>query len=172
MGDSFDHFTIGAFIWKVIKTHSIQSMCELINDLSRLSWGAAHPKHLPALHSGDPHSSQVQLSTQELSYSPENGNFRGFYTHAKRTFWARNYLPTASQNKKNSTSLCRPQRVVLNPTALPHGNYTGSNGVSVSNDGSQVPSLFSRHTQVCVQMDLGKPHSAPPFCCSEALRRL
>lgn len=63
MGDSFDHFTTGAFIWNVIKTHSIQSMCELINDLSRLSWGAAHPKHLPALHSGDPHSSQVELST-------------------------------------------------------------------------------------------------------------
>lgn len=101
MGGSFDHFTTGRFIWKVIKIHSIQSMCELINDLSRLSWGAAHPKHLPAVHSGDSHGAQVHHCTQKLSCSPESGNFREFYTHAK-TFWAKDYLPTASWNQINS----------------------------------------------------------------------
>lgn len=39
--------------------------------------------------------------------------------------------------------------------------YTGSNRVSASNDGSEVPSVFSRHTQVFVQTDLGKPHCIP-----------
>lgn len=32
--------------------------------------------------------------------------------------------------------------------------------------------MMALKSQVCVQMDLGKPHSAPPFCCSETLRRL
>lgn len=54
-----------------------------MNDVSRLSWGTAHPKHLPAAPPGDAHSSQLQHSTQKLSCSPENGNFRGFYTPAK-----------------------------------------------------------------------------------------
>lgn len=76
MTDSFDHFTTGRFTWKVIKIHSIQSMCELINDLSRLSWGAAHPKHLPAVHSGDSHSSSSTLHT-EAELQPRKWELQG-----------------------------------------------------------------------------------------------
>jgi len=126
------------------------------------------------MHSGDLHGLQVRYLMQKLSCSSENPDFsteqvQGNLHSHKDNILRQVLFANSSQKQKqlwvpqNQIAVRTTEAGSPEPQTPSTQTYTGSKWVSEYQTIGLKSPVFSRHTQVYVQMDFRQLHTAPPI---------